>query len=141
MRRAAKETSNDEYHHAPRFLAGRGLVLGEDRRVGLEGVPVEQDGEVRITVCNELVGYVRSGFLQDDCVESSASGGNDLYGIPARWSWIPLQNGETKLMMHMVTIRIVNVAKSSRFRQSETDHGQDYRPRLRERATSVNAMG
>ena len=71
MRRAAKETSNDEYHHAPRFLAGRGLVLGEDRRVGLEGVPVEQDGEVRITVCNELVGYVRSGFLQDDCVESS----------------------------------------------------------------------
>ena len=36
------------FHHAPRFLAGRGLVKGEDRRVGLEGVLVEQDGEVRV---------------------------------------------------------------------------------------------
>ena len=39
-------------------------------------------------------------------------------------------------MMHEVTVRIVNVAKSSRFGLSKTDHGQDYRPRLRERATS-----
>ena len=39
-------------------------------------------------------------------------------------------------MMHEVTVRVVNVAKSSRFGLSKTEHGQDYRPRLRERATS-----
>ena len=51
-----EETSNDEYHHAPRFLAGRGLIKGEDRRVRLEGVLVEQEGEVRVAcVRNELV--------------------------------------------------------------------------------------
>ena len=35
-----------------------------------------------------------------------------------------------------VTVRFVNVAKSSRFGLSKTDNGQDNRPRLRERATS-----
>ena len=40
----------------------------------------------------------------------SSSGGYDLCGILARWSWIPLQYGEAKLMMHEVTFRIVNVA-------------------------------
>ena len=39
-------------------------------------------------------------------------------------------------MVHEVTVRIVNVAKSSRFGLSKIDHGQDYRLRLRERATS-----
>ena len=39
-------------------------------------------------------------------------------------------------MMHEVTFRIVNVTKSSRFGLPQTDHRQDYRPRLRERATS-----
>ena len=97
--------------------------------VRLAGVLVEQDGEVRVaSVRNEPVGdvrYVVTGFLQDDCVESSASGGNDLGGIPARWSWIPLQNGEATLMMHEVTVRVVKVAESSRFGQSESYHGQD----------------
>ena len=83
--------------------------------VRLEGVLVEQDGEVRVaSVRNELVGDVRNvitGFLQNDCVESSARGCNDLCGIPVRWSWIPLQNGEAILMMHEVTFRIVNVTK------------------------------
>ena len=67
MRTSAQEPSNDEYHHAPRFLAGRRLIKGEARRVGLEGVLVEQDGEVRVaSVRNELVGdvrYVVTGFL------------------------------------------------------------------------------
>ena len=101
---------------------------------------VQQDGEVRVAgVRNELVGAVRNmvtGFLQDDCMKSSASGGYDLCGIPVRLSWIPLQNGEATLMMHEVTVRIVNVAKSSMFGLSKTGHRQDYRPRLRERATS-----
>ena len=39
-------------------------------------------------------------------------------------------------MMHEVTVRVVNVAKSSKFGLSKTEHGQDYRPRLQERATS-----
>ena len=69
-------------------------------------------------------------------MKPSAIGGNDLGGIPARWSWIPLQNGEAILTMYEVTARIVNVAKSSRFGLSKTDHRQDYRPWLRERATS-----
>ena len=69
-------------------------------------------------------------------MKTSASGSYDLSGIPARWAWIPLQNRETKLMVHKVTVRIVNVAESSRFVLSETDLGQDYRPRLRERTTS-----
>ena len=55
-------------------------------------------------------------------MESSASGGNDLCGLPARWAWIPLQNGEAILMMHEVTVRIVKVTKSGRFGLSKTDH-------------------
>ena len=58
--------------------------------------------------------YVVTGFLQDDCV----------CGIPARWSWIPLRNGETLLMMHEV------MTKSSRFGLPNTDHKQDHRPWL-----------
>ena len=115
-------------------------MKSEDRKVGLEGVLVEQDGEVRVaSVRNELVSGVRNvvtGFLQDDCMKSSESGGCDLCGIPARWSWILSQNAEAELMMHEVTVRIVIVAKSSRFGRSETGHWQDYKPRLRERATS-----
>ena len=66
-RRSVMETSDDEHHHAPRFLAGRGLMKSEDRRVRLEGVFGEQDGEVRVaSIPNELVGDVRNviiGFL------------------------------------------------------------------------------
>ena len=108
--------------------------------LGSKGVLVEQDGKVRVaSLRNELVGDVSNAvtsFLIDDCAKSSAGGGYDLCGIPARWAWIPLQNGETKLMMHKVTVRIVNVDESSRFGLSKTDHGQVYRPRLRGRATS-----
>ena len=39
-------------------------------------------------------------------------------------------------MMHEVTVRIANVANSSRSGLSKTDHRQDCRPRLRERAPS-----
>ena len=106
----------------------------------LEGVLVEQDGKVRVaSVRNELIGdvrYVVTGFLQDDCVESSASGGNDLCGIPARWAWIPLQNGEAILVMHEVTVHVISVTKPRRFGLTKTDHGQDQRAWLRESATS-----
>ena len=47
-----------------------------------------------------------------------------------------IENGETELMVHKVTVRIVNVAESSRFGLLETDRRQGCRPRLRERATS-----
>ena len=40
------------------------------------------------------------------------------------------------LVMHKVTVRIVNVAKSSSFGLSQIDHGQEYKPRLWERAAS-----
>ena len=67
MRRAAKKASNGEQHHAPCILAGRGLLEGENRRIGLKSVLVEQDGKVRVaSVRNELVGDVRNvatGFL------------------------------------------------------------------------------
>ena len=39
-------------------------------------------------------------------------------------------------MMHEVTFRIVNVTKSSRFGLPKTDHRQDTRPGLWERASS-----
>ena len=52
--------------------------------------------------------------------------------VPARWSWIPLQNTESKLVMHEIAVGIVKVAESSRFGQSESYHGQDNRTRLRE---------
>ena len=38
--------------------------------------------------------------------------------------------------MQEVTVRIVNVAKSSRFGLSKIDHGQDNRSGLRKRSTS-----
>ena len=40
------------------------------------------------------------------------------------------------LVMHKVTVRIVNVARSSRFGLSQIDYGQDFKPRLWERAAS-----
>ena len=43
-------------------------------------------------------------------------------------------------MMHEVTVRIVCVARSSRFGLSKTDHRQDCRPRLRERTTSSTGV-
>ena len=94
--RAAQKPSNDEYHHAPRILAGRGFIKGESRgfiegenhRVGLEGVLVEQDGRVRVaSVRNELfgnVGDVITGFLKNNRMKSSASRCNDVGGVPAR---------------------------------------------------------
>ena len=55
------------HYHAPRVLACLSFVKSKDCSVGLECVPVEQDGEVRVTcVRDELVrdlGHVITGFL------------------------------------------------------------------------------
>ena len=52
-----------------RRFAGRGFIKGENRRIRLKGVFVEQDGEVRVaSVRNERVGDVRNvvtGFLRE----------------------------------------------------------------------------
>ena len=82
--------------NAPRFLTGRGFIKGEDRTVGLEVVPVEQDGDVRVaSVRNELIGDVRdmiACFLKDNRMKPSASRCDDVGGDSARWAWVPLKN-------------------------------------------------
>ena len=53
------------------------LLKGKDRSVGLECVPAEQDGEVRVTcVRDELVRDLRdviTGYLWDNCMKPSTS--------------------------------------------------------------------
>ena len=48
-------------------------LKGNNHRVGLEGVLVEEDGEVRVaSVCNELIRDVRdmiTGFLKNNRIE------------------------------------------------------------------------
>ena len=65
--RPAQQGSNDEQDHAPRTFACGGFIKSIDRRIGLEGILVEQDGEVRVaSVRNELVSDVENvitGFL------------------------------------------------------------------------------
>ena len=60
-------------------------------------------------------------------MKPSTSRCDDIGRVSASCAWIPLQNGEAKLMVHKVTVRIVNVAESSRFGLSKTAHGQVYR--------------
>ena len=118
-----RETSNDEYHHASRILAGRGLKK-KAKTAGLDS-KVSLLSSVARSVLPVHAGDVRNmitGFLQDDCMESSATGGNDLWDS-CELSWIPLQNGEAVLMMHDVTVQ-------------QVDHGQDQRPWLWKRTTS-----
>ena len=55
-----------------------------------------------------------TGFLKNNRMELSTGRRDNIGGIPAGRSWIPLQNGEATLMMHEVAVCIVNVAKSSR---------------------------
>ena len=86
---------------------------------GLEGVLVEQDGEVRFaSVRNELIGDVGdviTGLLKDNRMKLSASRCDDIGGVPARWAWVPLKNRETVLMMHEVTVRSISVSEPVRF--------------------------
>ena len=82
--------------------------------VGLGCVPVEQDDQVCVTcVRDELVrdlGHVITGFLWDNRMKPTASRRNNLGGVPACWAWVPLKHRETVLMMHEVTVCIVEVA-------------------------------
>ena len=91
----------------------------ERKRIGLKGVHVEQDGEVRVTsVHNELIGDVRNvitGFFKNNRMELSTGRRNDIGGVPAGQSWIPLKNRETVLMMHEIAVGCINVTKPVRF--------------------------
>ena len=65
-RRATQKASNDEQYHTPSTFACGVFLEGENHRVGLKGVLVEQDGDVRVAcVRNKLVGVrnVVTGFL------------------------------------------------------------------------------
>ena len=121
-------------HHV--LLFAESSLKAKKRRVGLEGVFVEQDGEVRVaSVRNELirdVGDVITGFLKS--MKPSASRCDDVGGVLARWAWVPLKNKETVLMMHEVTVRSINV--SVRFDLAKFDHGENKGPRLWIRSTS-----
>ena len=65
-------------------------------RVGLEGVLVEQDGEVCVAnVRNELIGDVRdmiACFLKDNRMELSTGSRDNVGGVSARWAWVPFTN-------------------------------------------------
>ena len=82
---------------------------------------VEQDGEVRVaSVRNELIGDVRdmiTGFLKNNRMEPSTGRRNNVGGVPAGRSWIPLKNSETVLMMHET--------EPVRFGLTKFDHGKN----------------
>ena len=116
------------------------FVDGENHRVGLKGVLVEQDGEVRVaSVRNELIGAVVkviTGVLENNRMKPSASRCDDIGGVPARWAWVPLKNTETVLMMHEVTVNGANVTKPVRFGMAKSDPGEYQGARLWKRCTS-----
>ena len=94
------------------FACGVYLVR-EHCRVRLEGVLVEQDGEVRVASTHkELIRDVRdmiTGFLKNNRMELSTGRRNDIGGVPSGRSWIPLKDRETVLMMHEITLSRINV--------------------------------
>ena len=74
-----------EWDHTPRTFACGVFLEGENHRVGLEGVLVEQDGEVRVaSVCNELIGDVRdvvNGFFKNNRMEPSTGRPGNIGGF------------------------------------------------------------
>ena len=93
--RASQKSSNHQDDHAPCVLACRSFVKSKDCSVWVECVPVEQDGEVRVTcVRDELVrdlGHVISGFLQDDRMKPSTRRCKNLGAVSACWAWVPTE--------------------------------------------------
>ena len=92
--RTTEQGANNEQHHAPRIFARRVGLERKDCGVRLKGVFVEQNGKVRVVgVCSEVIRDVRdmvAGFLENDCMEPTAGGRDDIGRISARWAWIPL---------------------------------------------------
>ena len=92
---------------------------------------LSQDGEVRVpSVRNELVGDVRdmiAGFLKNNRMEPSTSRRDNIGGVPACRSWIPLKNRETVLMMHEIAVGCINVTEPVRFGLTKFDHRKSNR--------------
>ena len=57
---------------------------------------------------------------------------NDIGGVPARWAWVPLEHREAVLIMHEITVCVVEGAMSRWFRLPKTYHRYDDRHGLRE---------
>ena len=79
-------------------------TIGSGSKVSFVG----QDSEVRVaSVRNELIGDVRNmitGFLKNNRMEPSTGSRNDIGGVPAGRSWIPLKNRQKVLMMHEIAV-------------------------------------
>ena len=86
----------------------------------------------------ELIGDVRdmiTGFLKNDRMELSKGSRDNIGGVLAGRSWIPLKNRETVLMMHEITVNCVNVSEPVRFGLSKFDHSKNKGSRFRKRST------
>ena len=107
--------------------------------VGLEGVLVEQYGEVRVaSVCNELIRDVRdmiTGFFKNNRMELSTGRRNNFGGVPAGRSWIPLKNRVTVLMLHEIAVNRDSVTEPVRFGLTKFDHGENKGSRFRKRTS------
>ena len=60
----------------------------------------------------ELLRDVRdviTGFLKNNCMKLTTGSGDNVSRISARWAWIPLKEGKTKLMMHEITVGCINI--------------------------------
>ena len=49
-----------------------------------------------------------TGLLKNNRVEPSTGRRDNIGGVPAGRSWIPLKNRETVLMMHEITVGSIN---------------------------------
>ena len=139
-----QQASDDEWHHAPSTFACGVFVEGENRRVRLKGIFVEQDSKVRVaSVRCELIGDLRNmitGFLKNDRMKPSTGSCNNIGGILARRAWIPLKNGETVLMMHEIAVSGINATKPVRFGLAKLDNGKNQSPRFRKRTISCTGI-
>ena len=77
-----------------------------------------------------------TGFLKNNRMELSTGCRDNIGGVPAGRSWIPLKNRETVLMMHEIAVSCINVTKPVRFGLTKFDHRKNKGSWFRKRTSS-----
>ena len=81
-----------------------------------------------------------TAFLKNTRMELPTGSRNNIGGVPAGRSWIPLKNRETVLMMHEITVSSINVAMPIGFGLTKLDHRENKGSWFRERTSSCTRI-
>ena len=128
--------------HVPLLVESsfKASTIGSGSQVSL----LSKIAKVRVaSVRNELIRDVRNmitGFLKNNRMELSTGRRDNIGGVPAGPSWIPLKNRETVLMMHEIAVGCINVTEPIRFGLTKFDHRKNKGSWLRERTSSCTRI-